>query len=86
MIRKIRPLFDVQSEVEVYKKLAEFERGTLENLLLNSSDPIIQDALNEALLVVKMVLWEDLQNEFEAKEKSLLNELNIYRKYCGKEK
>lgn len=82
----IGQLFDVHSEVEVYKKLAEFERGKLENILLNSNNPVIQNALNEALAIVKLVLWEDLQNEFEAKEKSLHEELEIYNRYSNKEK
>ena len=76
------PRFDATSEEQVRKKLAEYEKKRMEDLLLNSDDPAIVEARREAMVVVKLCGWQYYGEDFDKEEKRLRDDLERWHWHC----
>lgn len=77
------PSFEVKTEEEKQKTLKKFEYCQLLNLLINSDNPVIKSARNEALVAVKLVGCENYKKAYIQKEKHLSNEILRYKLYLA---
>ena len=67
---------DKRTKRQINKKVLAFERECLLDMLLESDDQNVKDALEQALLAVKLVHSEEIAEEVEEHRQALIEEEN----------
>lgn len=65
---------DKRTKRQINKKVSDFERECLIEMLFESDDENVKDALEQALLVVKLIHSEEIAEEVEEHRQKLIDE------------